>query len=269
MRVIGIITVAAALLRAQETPPAPQPQAPQPQAPAVLTNAGKPMTVSFQCTAEDIRSAGLDCSEHDPCPIYLELSAVESTGIRIFAAGNIHTASATLYSVLLGSDDNGHTWTESFERLRGAGLDHIQFSGAETGWISGQALYPLPRDPFLLQTNDGGKTWRQHPMFSEGRIGSLAQFWFEDAKRGSLIVDRGTGSDGDRYELYESQDGGDSWTIRQTSVKPLTIRRASVTSDWRVRTDGPSKSFHLEHREGTRWVSVGAFSVGLGLCKGE
>jgi hypothetical protein len=105
-------------------------------------------------------------------------------------------------------------------------------------------------------------------MFSEGRIGSLAQFWFEDAKRGSLIVDRGTGSDGDRYELYESQDGGDSWTIRQTSVKPLTIRRATVTPDWRVRTDGPSKSFHLEHREGTRWLSVGAFSVGLGVCKG-
>src|SRR2546426_11901276 len=130
MRVIVIITAAATLLCAQETPQPAQQTVPI-QA-IVLTNTGKPMTVSFQCTAEDIRSAGLDCSEHDPCPIYLELSAAQSTGIRIFAAGNIHTASATLYSVLLGSDDNGHTWTETFERVRGAGLDHIQFSGAET-----------------------------------------------------------------------------------------------------------------------------------------
>src|SRR5215831_12112531 len=149
MRVIGIITVAAALLRAQETPPPPQPQAPQPQAPAVLTNAGKPMTLSFQCTAEDIRSAGLDCSEHDPCPIYLELSAVESTGIRIFAAGNIHTANATLSTILLGTEDNGVTWREVYEPVRGAGLDHIQFVGVETGWTSGLSFSPLPQDPFL------------------------------------------------------------------------------------------------------------------------
>jgi photosystem II stability/assembly factor-like uncharacterized protein len=228
------------------------------------------MTVPFQCTAEDIREAGLDCSEHDPCPIYLELAVVDSTGIRIFAAGNIHTRSATLYSILLGTEDNGHTWTESFERLRGAVLDRIQFSGAETGWVSGELGYPLPRDPFLLQTTDGGKSWRQRAVFSESRIGGLQQFWFEDPKHGSLIVDHGPGSEGDRYELYETQDSGDSWTIKQTSVKPLTLRRAAPTaSDWRVRADAPSKSFHLEHREGTRWVSVAAFNVSLGVCKPE
>jgi photosystem II stability/assembly factor-like uncharacterized protein len=227
------------------------------------------MTVPFQCTAEDIHEAGLDCSERDPCPIYLELAAVESTGIRIFAAGNIHSASATLYSVLLGTEDNGHTWTETFERVRGAGLDSVQFSGAETGWIGGELVYPLPRDPFLLQTTDGGKTWRQHSIFSEPQLGALQTFFFDDAKHGSAIVDHGAGSEGDRYELYESQDGGDSWTIKQTSVKPLTLRRTSIArpSDWRVRADAPSKSFHLEHHEGNRWVSVGAFSVSLGVCK--
>jgi hypothetical protein len=98
------------------------------------------MTVPFQCTADDIREAGLDCSEHDPCPIYLELATVESTGIRIFAAGNIHTGSATLYSIVLGTEDNGHTWNESFERIRAASFDRIQFSGAENGWIAGEVL---------------------------------------------------------------------------------------------------------------------------------
>jgi photosystem II stability/assembly factor-like uncharacterized protein len=228
------------------------------------------MMLAFQCTAEDIHAAGLACSEEDPCPVYLELSAVESTSIRIFASGNIHTASATLYSVLIGTEDNGHTWHEVFDRVRGAAMDRIQFAGAETGWTSGQVVYPLPQDAFLLQTTDGGKTWRQHSVFGESRLGAIQQFWFEDSKNGALIIDNGPGSDGDRYELYESQDGGDSWTIKESSVKPMKLRRAPVSPpapDWRVRADGPSKSFHIEHREGQRWVTVAAFSVGLGVCK--
>ena len=36
--------------------------------------------VPFQCTDEDIQLAGLTCSEDDPCPIYLELSAVAGAG---------------------------------------------------------------------------------------------------------------------------------------------------------------------------------------------
>jgi len=269
MQLLVWILFFAPLLAAQDPPPPTQPAAPQ--APAVLTNSGKPMTVSFQCSPDDIREAGLDCSEQSPCPIYLELATVESTGIRIFAAGNIHTASATLYSIVLGSDDNGHTWSEPFNRVRGASFDRIQFSGTDAGWISGELVYPLPRDPFLLLTTDGGKSWRQQAIFSESRMGAMQQFWFEDAKHGFVIVDHGAGSEGDRYELFESQDGGDSWTIKQTSVKPLTIRRGSTaaSSDWRVRADAPSKSFHLEHREGTRWVSLAAFTVSLGVCKPE
>jgi photosystem II stability/assembly factor-like uncharacterized protein len=268
------ITVAAVLM-AQETPPAPPspPAAPEaPQLPAVLVNNGKPMVVPFQCTAEDMHAAGLACSEDDPCPVYLELSAMESSGIRLFAAGNIHTASATLYGILLGSEDNGRTWKEVFERIRGAGLDRIQFSGTDAGWVSGQLLYALPQDPFLLVTTDGGKTWRQQPVFSEPRLGALQQFWFEDAKNGALIIDHGPGSDTDRYELYESPDGGDSWTVKETNVKPLKLRRAPVApppAEWRIRADAASKSYQLEHREGSKWTSVGAFSVSLGVCKPE
>src|SRR5690348_13035916 len=93
-------------------PPAAVPAPSLPAAPPVLVNSGKPILVPFQCTDEDIRSAGLTCSEQDPCPVYLELAAVESTGIRIFAAGNIHTANATLSTILLGTEDNGLSWRE-------------------------------------------------------------------------------------------------------------------------------------------------------------
>ncbi|HXB66717.1 MAG TPA: hypothetical protein VNY05_00620 [Candidatus Acidoferrales bacterium] len=260
---------------AQDQPPSP-PVAPAPVAPApivpvpppVLENTGKPMLVGFQCSEEDVRSGGLACSEDDPCQIYLELAVTASAGNRIFAAGNIHAEAATLYSVLLGSEDSGRTWREVHERIRGAGLDHIQFIDAENGLVNGLSPSPLPQDPFLLITHDGGKSWRPSAIFSEPRLGSIVQVYFDGPKTGSLIIDRGLGSDGDRYELYESQDGGDSWGIRQTSVKPLRLKSgAAANPDWRIRADAATKSFHIEHRGGQRWISEAAFSVKLGICK--
>jgi len=270
-------SLAAVVASGQETAPGrPASGAPQDQGPVaavaagqpVLENSGKPMLVPFQCSEEDIRSAGLTCSEDDPCQIYLELAAIGATGSRIIAAGNIHAEAATLYSVLLASEDSGHTWRETYQRVRAAGLDHIQFVDAENGFASGLSLSPLPQDPFLLITHDGGKTWRPSDIFSEPRVGSIVQFHFDSPKDGSLIIDRGRGADGDRYELYESQDSGDSWGLRQTSVKPLRLKSdPGPNPDWRIRADAPTKSFHIEHRSGQRWTSEGAFAVKMGVCK--
>jgi|SRR5712692_1441143 len=274
MRLCGVIfafVVGAVLpLAAQDPPPGAQPPAAAaPTGPPVLEYAGKPIVVPFQCTEEDIRLAGLTCSDEDPCPVYLELSGMESTGIRLYAAGNIHTANATLFSIILGSDDNGHTWREVHERLRASSFDRIQFSGAENGWVSGLSLSPLPQDPFFLRTVDGGREWRHAPIFSETRYGAIQQFHFEDKSLGALIVDHGSGSGADRYERYETQDGGDSWTIKETNVKPLTLKRAGTApvSEWRARADANSRSFQLEHRQGQRWTSVAAFAVNLGVCR--
>jgi photosystem II stability/assembly factor-like uncharacterized protein len=267
---LALLLFAFCALPAQDAPPtAPAPVAPV--EPPVLVNNGKPMGVPFRCTEEDIHSAGLTCSEQDPCPVYLELAAVVSTGIRIFATGNIHTSTATLYTILLGTEDNGQTWREVHERVRGAGLDHLQFADVESGWTSGLSFAPLPQDPFLLLTTDGGKSWRPHAIFNESRFGSIHQFFFEDKKSGSLVIDHGPGSADDRYELFETNDGGETWNIRETSVKEIRIKRAPLTpnSDWRVRADGPTKSFHLEHRQGQKWTSLAAFRVDLGACKPE
>ena len=270
MRKLASLLLACGALWAQDLPPAAPPPVLAP-APVVLQNTGKPMVAPFHCTEEDIRSAGMTCSEQDPCPVYLELAAVESTGIRIFAAGDIHSANATLYSILLGSEDNGLTWREVHERLPAAGLDHIQFADVETGWTSGLSFAPLPQDPFLLMTTDGGKTWRAHEVFNEPRFGSIQQFFFEDKKSGSLVIDHGPGASGDRYEFFESNDGGETWNIRETSVKAIRIKRAPLTpnADWRVRADGATKSYHLEHRQGQKWTTLAAFAVNLGACKPE
>ena len=226
------------------------------------------MVTPFQCTEEDMQWAGMSCSEDSPCPVYLELAAVEPVGNKIFAAGNIHSETVTLFSVILGSEDTGKTWREVHDRIRGAGLDHIQFNDFANGWISGEALSPLSQDPFLLITTDGGKSWKQRPLFSETRVGSIQQFSFSSKNDGRLVIDRGQGSGTERYELYESPDGGETWEIKQASNKPIVLKAgAAIPTEWRVRADGPTRSFRIEHRQSDRWTTAASFALNLGSCK--
>lgn len=258
---------------AQDTPPqttVPPAQTPAPAAPAPakFQNDGKPITLPFQCTAEDIRWAGMACSEEDPCPIYLELSAAEGVGDHIFAAGNIHSETVTLYSVLLGSDDAGRTWSQAADLYRGAGLDHIQFLDPLTGWISGQTLFPIPQDPFFLLTSDGGATWRAKPIFDESHFGSIQQFSFDSKTTGSVILDQGPSGDSARYSRYDSPDGGETWLLKEQNKKPLLLKRsATPAANWRVRAEAATRSYRIERRQGDRWISVAAFSVRLPVCK--
>jgi len=272
---VMLLTVFSMVLGAQEPPPVAAPAQPPVVAAApvpVLENNGKPIVVPFQCSLEDVQWAGLSCSEDDPCPMFLELASLHTEGMRILVAGNVHSSAVTLASVLLGSEDGGRTWREVHPHIRGAALDRVQFLDAENGWASGESISPLPQDPFVLVTSDGGKNWRQRPIFGESResrFGSVQQFGFTAKDSGSLIVDRGQGADGDRYELYESPDGGDSWTVSETSSKPLKLKRPppAPPTDWRLRADGPTQAFRIEHRVGERWVSVAAFAVKLAGCK--
>jgi hypothetical protein len=232
-----------------------------------IRNTGDPMTVPFHCTEDDIAQAGLTCSEEAPCPVYVDLTAVASVGSKLFVSGNLHAESVTLYSLLLESDDSGESWTEPVARVRGAGLDLIQFPDFEHGWISGEMLQPLPRDPFFLITSDGGKTWRQRPIFEDGTAGSVQSFWFENATNGSLVMDKGSGIA--RYQLFESPTGGDTWTIRESSEKPIRIRSMPPpgTGLWRLRPDAKIHAIRIEKLNGETWKPLASFLISAGACK--
>ena len=259
-------------LQAQETPPSGQTApAPTPAEAPVLVNTGRPMVLPFECTREDVGSAGFSCSEEAPCPVYLDLGAAASAGSRIVVAGNIHSDAVTLYSVLLGSEDSGHSWREIHPRIHAAGLDHLQFLDANTGWVGGQQLFPLPQDPFVLLTTDGGTSWRQTAIFGESsdyHFGSIQEMFFSSKTDGSLVIDRSAGGDPGPFALYESPDGGASWTLKEQTVKPLHIKRAPPPdADWRVRVDGPTKAYVVEHRQGERWGGQASFAVNIGFCR--
>jgi hypothetical protein len=244
-----------------------------PETPAVktadkLTYTGTPLKIPFQCTNEDMDWAGMSCTEDEPCPVYLELAAVESVGNRIFLAGNIHSSAVTLYSVLLGSEDGGRTWTEPYDRMRGVEIDHIQFIDFENGWISGQVLVPVAQDPFFLITSDSGKTWRRRPIFGENRAGTISQFWFTSRTSGTLLIDRSQSGDDSRYELYETMTGAESWMLRETNDKPIKLKHVFIpNSDWRIHADAASKSFRVEKRQGEKWTALASFAVPIAACK--
>ena len=239
---------------------------------ALALGAQEVQKLEYACPEDDIRDFGLTCSEAEPCRVFLELSGVDASGSTVFLSGNLHTDQTTLFGILLSTDDGGQTWTEPAKRLRSATLEEIQFADLQHGWVSGVKLEPLPRDPFLLATSDGGKTWRVRPMFEDARFGSIQQFWFDSAKSGELILDRSQGST-KSYEMYGSMTGGDTWEIKEaTRTQPkLAKARPRESGTWRLRVDAPAKAQRVEKRtftaNGERWETIASFSVIAADCK--
>jgi len=242
-----------------------------PAAKKVMENRGVPLKLDFQCTEQDLHVTGLGCSKEQPCPLFLELSGIEPVGARIFLAGNVHTASTTLSSVLLGSDDNGKTWQEPFGRIRSAALDEVRFFDFQSGWVSGHVMHALPHDPFLLLTTDGGTTWRRRPLSDESRVGVIEKFQFDSREHGVLWLDRSQSGETDAaYERYESMTGGESWMLREVSSRPLPKAdpgAAPAVSGWRLRPDRKTNSYLVEKGKGDTWQVVAGFLVEIGDCK--
>jgi hypothetical protein len=229
-----------------------------------LENNGKPMRVAYECKAADTQAAGLGCSEDDPCPVYIELANVEAVGSKIFVTGNLHTPMATLDSILLESEDSGSTWTEPHPRVHSSGLDQIQFIDFQNGWISGANLQGAPRDPFFLITTDGGKTWRERPIFEETRVAAIERFWFDSPEHGMSLIDARL--DNGNRELYETQTGGASWAIGQTPAESARFPKEKPPG-WRARTDAATHSYVIEKSENNRWQKVASFLVTVAICK--
>jgi len=249
-----ILAVSAAILVGQSTP-------------AVMQSTGKPIAVPARCTAEMIHDLGLSCSAEQPCPIYLDLSDIQAVGDRLVIAGNLHTGSTTIESILLSSDDTGKTWLEPHARIPMAILDRIQFYDFEVGWINGHLLQAIPRDAFFLITSDGGKTWRKRPVFGETRPGAVELFFFDSRAHGQLLIERSPSEDGIRHELWESMTGGDSWNVRQVDSKPIPLSRPPAARAWRIRSDAKTQSHRIEHQVGPKWEAVASFVISPGECK--
>lgn len=253
-------------------PPAVEPPKAAAAKPALVFS-GKPLALSFECGSKQIEDAGMVCTEEEPCPVYLELSGVEMVGAKLFVAGNFHTETAILASLLLVSEDEGKSFAEAHPRLPNSLLDQVQFVDFQHGFVSGNVAGSLAKDPFFLKTADGGKTWRQVAVFEDGGFGVIGSFQFSSPAQGSLTIEgaRGRG----RFRRMETVTGGESWMTRelldQAPAKERAARgsaaAAAPTPAWRVRGEAASKTLRLERREAGKWALAAAFQLAAGACK--
>jgi photosystem II stability/assembly factor-like uncharacterized protein len=134
------------------------------------------------------------------------------------------------------------------------------------GWLSGQRVEPLPKDPFLLLTIDGGKLWRQRPLFEETRFGSITDFRFTSPESGELIFDDSVGT-ATNQELYVTMTGGENWEIRQKSTKPLHLAAAPPNTNWKATAAPGSSTYLIEHSVNGQKQTVARFLIHIGDCK--
>lgn len=104
--------------------------------------------------------------------------------------------------------DGGHTW----KTLR-SGLDSatIRFASARRGWIA-RADPTGAVDSIVEVTSDGGATWQDVMRATDGEpfaldAASINTAWFL-TRNGAYC----TSSNCDRYGLYRTEDGGNTWT---------------------------------------------------------
>lgn len=233
---------------------------------------GDPITLPSECRRPELAKLGLACSDGAPCELFLELIDVQPGGDdRIYLIGNLSTASAGLAAIILVSEDRGASWSEAADRVGAGVFEKLSFLENEFGWVAGQAAgESVPRVPFLLATDDGGKNWTRYSIWagSEERSGSILDIYFDEPDHGFLSIET-RGSSGDPFELYETVTGGTSWSIRQIASEPPKIRRSRrivAAPTWRLGENANDEAYEVQRLLDGAWVTAARFAVSLGPC---
>ena len=259
-----------------EPPPIILGQEEEPEGPPEGTTVyeGPVVSLTTVCDVDRLEYAGIRCSADRPCELFLELVSVASQGPWIVLAGEVHTADATYESVVLTSQDGGVTWTESADRIAAGGIESISMVDAQTAFVAGQQGDTATGElPFLLVTDDGGESWETRMVETGGEKveGLVVAFPADGASHGYLILEQ-LAATGDPYRLYETYNGGRSWSIRQISAEKPQIpgpRLALSTEDWSVRPDSASGEFVVAKRSSAALsgsADQGRFAGAVGSC---
>lgn len=235
---------------------------------------GAVISLPTSCDVDRLEYAGIRCSAEEPCEFLLDLISVASAGDWVILAGEVHTDEATYESVVLSSSDGGKTWTETAERLPAGGIESISIVDAQTAFVAGQQGDTATGEiPFLLATGDGGKTWERRLIETDGEKveGLVVAFQADSATHGFLTLEQ-LAATGDAYRLYETYNGGRSWSIRQISADEPQIpgpRIAIKSENWSVRADSLSGEFIVAKRSSSApsgWDEQGRFDGVVGSC---
>lgn len=231
-----------------------------------------PVVVQAGCEPETLLNAGLSCTAASPCDLEIELLLAEEIGERLLVAGSIRSSAATVESLLLVSSDGGATWAEAADRTSAGAFEVSQFLDDQVGFVGGQkGLDGAVSEPFLFITKNGGEEFDQRPIRAgeETEEGYILELQFDSADHGYLILEKPNAAV-DPFTLYETYNGGRSWSIRQIVAErppiPGARRRPRVVLDSNLRLAERSGVIELERRDGASWERLAGFQVEIGAC---
>jgi photosystem II stability/assembly factor-like uncharacterized protein len=119
---------------------------------------------------------------------------------------------------LLQTTDGGLTWRKVASLTKDT-LHDVYFADQKTGWLLAERdVFKLQTDDeprsYLLQTEDGGISWRRIFLKSETNS-RLLRLAFADAQRGWVFGETGV--------VFVTRDGGAQWTRQALPTKHLLL----------------------------------------------
>ena len=155
---------------------------------------------------------------------------------------------------LLQTSDGGATWKKTV--VTKDDLRDVCFFDERTGWLLAQ------RDPlktksnerlsYLLNTTDGGITWRQVFLNTPDVNTRFARLVFSDGQHGWVFGETGV--------LFATTDGGASWTAQRTATKHLLLG-GTVAHNGRGFLVGAGGTILRSDNFGATWQSLTVSSV--------
>ncbi len=128
---------------------------------------------------------------------------------------------------LLHTLDGGLTWSRAAFVTKDD-LRDVYFSDENTGWLLAQRdplkIKSFERSSYLLNTTDGGVTWRRIFLNTSDVNTRFARLVFTDAQHGWVFGETGV--------LFSTVDGGAHWIPQKTATKHLLLG-AGMTNNGR------------------------------------
>ena len=115
---------------------------------------------------------------------------------------------------IIQTTDGGQSWTVVYEGTRTFELCwKAHFPSTQTGYVTLLSYVPNLPARFIAKTVDGGKTWTDLPFTNNG-----------NKAFGIGFLDENIGWVGCDNSLYETQDGGQNWTVKNVGQYINKIR---------------------------------------------
>lgn len=156
--------------------------------------------------------ANMEDEEFENKPVRLELSGIYALDKDVvFIFGQLDGIGYGR-SIVLKSSNSGKSWYEVAEPKWGNTIFEMQILPNGTGWLVSQWVIEGPGPMSIYRTDDYGDSWYELNQPPSVNFGFFYGMKFFDEHNGQLKIASEAASLIDHLIIFETRDGGDSWS---------------------------------------------------------